>query len=190
MNLRPRGIARDAATAALDVMAAGRSLAATGFAAGRIRVLEGEADSGIESWAHGVAVVRVSGSAARDAALATAQAARLRASADEGEAPTPGGHRLAARFEVGLEPDETVELVLGPAAVRDLGQRLAALDAVLAADPTPRRLVLAGLPDHGPALDPDLVAAIVHPQVLVENEPSDDALLAILREAADVVVED
>jgi hypothetical protein len=102
----------------------------------------------------------------------------------------PGDDRRAARFEVGLEPDETVELVLGAAALRDLGERLAALDATLAADPTPRRLVLAGLPDHSPELTPDLVAAIVHPQVLVESEPSDAALLAILRRAADEIVED
>ena len=189
MNLGPRGVATDPATAALDVMAAGRSLAAAGDR-GTILVREGGAAGGIGAWPDGVAVVRVSGSAARDAALTTAEAAGIPASTDEPQVPMPGDDRRAARFEVGLEPDETVELVLGAAALRDLGGRLAAFDALLAADTTPRRLVLAGLPDHNPELLPDLVAAIVHPQVLVESEPSDDALLAILRRAADAVVED
>ena len=189
MNLRRRGVAADAATAALDVIAAGRFLASAGVRDGAIRVVEAVSDGGIHAWVDGVAVVRVSGSAARDAALDTAAAVGIPASAEEPHA-RPGGERLAARFEIGLEPDETVELVLGPAAMRNLGDRLAAFDDALAADPTPRRLVLAGLPDHGPALGPDLVAAIVHPQVLVESEPSDAAFLATLRRAADEVVED
>jgi hypothetical protein len=170
-------------------MAAGRFLAAAGVD-GRILVREA-AGGGIAGWTDDLAVVRVSGSAARDAALETARAAGVSASTEEPQAAAmPGDDRRAARFEVGLEPDETVELVLGAAALRDLGERLAALDATLAADPTPRRLVLAGLPDHSPELTPDLVAAIVHPQVLVESEPSDAALLAILRRAADEIVED
>ena len=192
MNLRPRGIALDAASAALDVAAAGRFLAGVGVEP-RIRVLEGNADGAADPWADGVAVVRVAGSAARDAALATVSHVGLIADAEPigaAAAHRSDGDRLAARFELGLDPDETVELVLGAAALRNLGDRLAAFDATLATDPTPRRLVLAGLPDHGPALSPDLVAAIVHPQVLVESEPSDGALLAILRHAADVVVED
>ena len=188
MNLRPRGVARDAATAALDVMAAARFLAASGVQ-GTILIRDADVDRGIDGWPDGVAVVRVSGSTAHDAALATAQAIGIPTSVNGRQAPTPAGDRHAARFEIGLEPDETVELVLGAAALRDLGARLAAFDAILAADPTPRRLVLAGLPDHSPALSPDLVAAIVHPQVLVESEPSDDALLAILRRAADEIVE-
>lgn len=188
MNLRRRGVATDPGTAALDVFAAGRSLAAAG-GKGSIRVVDGPS-SGVDAWPDGIAVVRVSGPAAREAALETAKAVGIPASMEEPRSPSPGGERRAARFEVGLEPDETVELVLGAAALRDLGARLAAFDATLAADPTPRRLVLAGLPDHSPALSPDLVAAIVHPQVLVESEPSDDPLLAILRRAADAVVED
>ena len=193
MNLRRRGVATDAATAALDVMAAGRFLAAEGVTEGvtqgRILVREVAANGGIDAWPEGVAVVRVSGSAARDAALATAEAAGIPASTDEPQATASRDDRRAARFEAGLEPDEIVELVLGAGALRDLGDRLAAFDASLAAEPTPRRLVLAGLPDHSPALSQDLVAAVVHPQVLVESEPSDDALLAILRRAADEIVE-
>ena len=189
MNLRRRGVASDAATAALDVMAAGRFLAAANVSAGRILVREADANGGIDGWPDGVAVVRVSGSAARDAALATAEAIGIPASTDEPAPAMSGDDRRAARFEAGLDQDEIVELVLGAAALRDLGDRLAAFDATLAAEPTPRRLVLAGLPDHGPALSPDLVAAIVHPQVLVESEPSDDAQLAILRRAADEIVE-
>ena len=187
MNLRPRGVATDAATAALDVMAAARYLAAADVADRRILVREAALDGAIGGWPDGVAVVRVSGSAAREAALATAEAAGIPASMHASGGAMSGGDRDAARFELGLEPDDTVQLVLGAAGLRNLGERLAAFDAGLAADPTPRRLVLAGLPDHSPALSADLIAAIVHPQVLVESEPSDDALLAILRLAADLV---
>ena len=204
MNLRPRGVAGDAAAAALDVAAAGRFLAGAGITGGRILVIEdGVVATGVTAeavaaaWSSGEAVVRVRGSAARDAALATAQAFGLHAHAEPAEQESGddvGGRadadRLAARFELGLEPDETVELVLGAAALRDLADRLSAFDATLAADPTPRRLVLAGLPDHGPALEPDLIAAIVHPQVLVESEPSTASLLAMLHRAADEVVDD
>jgi hypothetical protein len=190
MNLRRRGVATEAAAAALDVFAAGRFLAGSGIAEGRIRVREGDSDGGADAWAEGIAVVRVSGSAARDAALDTARSMGIPASTEEPKAAVSGGERLAARFELGLWPDETVELVLGPAALRDLGSRLAAFDAALAADPTPRRLVLAGLPEHGPELGPDLIAAIVHPQVLVESEPSPASQLDLLRAAADHVVDE
>ena len=190
MNLRRRGIAADAASAALDVMAAGRFLAGMGIAEGRIGVYEADSKGGGDAWTQGIGVVRVSGSGVRDAALDTAASVGIAVSTEEPDAGVPGGDRLAARFELGLWPDESVELVLGPAALRGLEARLAAFDASLAEDPTPRRLVLAGLPGHGPALGPELVAAIVHPQVLVESEPSDAALLDLLRAAADVVVED
>lgn len=185
MNLRPRGVATDAATAALAVAAAGRFLAEAGVTPGRIWVVE---DAPVDAWRSGVAVVRVSGSAARDAALATAEAFGLAASTGRPgpieEAATVDGHRLEARFELGLSPDESVEVVFGPAALQDLDARLAEFDVSLSTDPTPRRLVLAGLPDHGPALSPDLVAAIVHPQVLVESVRSDVSILDMLHIAA------
>jgi hypothetical protein len=199
MNLRRRGVAVDAATAALDVAAAGRFLAAVGFPGGRVRVVDEDVatDDAAAASAQGDVVVRVRGRAARDAALATAGAFGLVAlpgppgiDGAYDTAAHDGADRLAARWELGLEPDETVQLVLGTAALRNLTDRLAGLDATLAADPTPRRLVLAGLPDHGPALGPDVVGAIVHPQVLVESEASDAALLAMLRRAADEVVAD
>ena len=189
MNLSRRGVATDAATAALVVMAAGRFLAAAGVADGRILVREVDPHGGIDGWPDGVAIVRVSGSTARDAALATAEAIGIPATTDEPGPSMSGDDRRAARFEAGLEADEVVELVLGAAALRNVGDRLRAFDATLAAEPTPRRLVLAGLPDHSPALSQDLVAAMVHPQVLLETEPSDDAFLAILRRAADEIVE-
>ena len=192
MNLRRRGVATDVPTVALDIAAAGRFLAGAGIPGGRIWIAEEVAPSDQETaWARGVAVVQVRGDAARAAALATAHAFGLAATTDGPGAATPptreDGERLAARFEVGLEPDEIVELVLGAAALRALGARLAALDAAVLADTTPRRLVLAGLPDHSPALTPELVDAIVHPGVLVESEPSGTAFLDLLRVAADRV---
>ena len=196
MNLRRRGIATDPGTAALHVAAAGRFLAGAGIAGGRIWVVDGEPEGAATTavWAEGTAVVRVAGSAARESALATAEAFGLVAStqpANRTDEPSRSdGDRLAARFELGLWPDETVELVLGRTVLHDLEARLAAFDAVLATDSTPRRLVLAGLPDHGPALGPDLVSAIVHPQVLVETEPSEASVLQMLRLAADTVVEE
>jgi hypothetical protein len=195
MNLRHRGVATDAPTAALHVAAAGRFLASAGIAGGRIWVDDSESQAAkSEGWANGTVVVRVAGSAAREAALATAEAFGLAASPQPAnptnEVARADGDRLAARYEFGLWADETVELVLGPAALHGLDVRLAAFDAALAAEWTPHRLVLAGLPHHAPALGPDLVAAIVHPQVLVETEPSDPSMLEMLRVAADTVVEE
>lgn len=204
MILRQRGVARDPAVAALDTTAALRFLAATGVTAPRLWVaaprrwrpaLQATADSA-DAWSRGVAVVRAAGARAERAAIDTATAAGAAAST---EAPTQAGgdpsigildgERLAARFEVGLFPDEVVELVLGDGAATDLEARLAAFDAQLATTTTPRRLVLAAMPEHGPHLSAALVAAIVHPLVLVELTPSDTALLALLGRAADQVVE-
>ncbi len=197
MNLRIRGIAKDAAEAALDVMAAGRFLAGAEIVGGQVWIVEGEheltaiAPPAADAWAAGSAVVRVSDATARDAARATADAIGIVAFTERPSAPgaplRPDGDRLAARFELGLWADETVDVVLGRAAVHGLGQRLVTFDAAIAADPRPRRLVLAGLPDHGPDLEPALIAAIVHPAVLVEWAPSDPAVLALLRVAADDV---
>ena len=195
MNLRRRGVATDPGTAALHVAAAGRFLAGAGITGGRIWVFESDPGAATTAvWAEGTAVVRVAGSAARESALATAEAFGLVASTQPAnptdEPSRSDGDRLAARYELDLWPDETVELVLGRTALHDLEARLVAFDAELATDSTPRRLVLAWLPDHGPALGPDLVAAIVHPQVLVETEPSEASVLQMLRLAADTVVEE
>jgi hypothetical protein len=204
MILRERGIARDAAAAALDTTAALRFLAAAGVTAPRLwvavpprwrRAADAAAGS-TEAWSRGVAVVRVAGRRAERAAIETAASAGATATTEEptqaGGDPTTGildGARLAARFEVGLFPDEVVELVLDHTGTTGLEARLEAFDRQLAAAATPRRLVLAGMPEHGPHLSAALVAAIVHPLVLVELTRSDAALLTLLRRAADEVVE-
>ena len=204
MILRQRGVAHDPGVAALDTTAALRFLAATGVGAPRLWVAgprrwgatANDQPETADAWSRGVAVVRAVGRRAQQAAIATAASAGVAATTEAptqaGGDPTTGildGPRLAARFEVGLLPDEVVELVLGHAATTDLEARLAAFDAQLAATPTPRRLVLAAMPEHGPHLSAALVAAIVHPLVLVELTPSDAALLTLLRLAADEVVE-
>lgn len=197
MNLRRRGTPRDPGTVALDTTAALRFLAATDRSPAGLWVDDRDADHAsldrerAAAWSRGLAVVRVSGSAAREAAIATAAAAGVEALTTPppsvGVAAGQDGARLAARFDVGLWPDEAVEVVLGPGALTGLAARLAAFDARLAADPAPRRLVLAGLAEHGPKLSPDLVAAIVHPQVLVEIRPSGPDMIALLRQAADTL---
>jgi hypothetical protein len=52
----------------------------------------------------------------------------------------------------------------------------------------PRRLVLADLVEHGSRLSDPMVAAILHPLVLVELR-RDPATLDLLRLAADEIVE-
>ncbi len=204
MILRHRGVARDPAVAALTTMAALRFLAATGIKTPRLWVADprqqgpssdATADAA-RAWSRGVGVVRAEGRRAQQAAIDTATAAGVAATpevpAPAGDDPPAGtldGVRLAARFEIGLFPDEIVELVLGHSATNDLEARLAAFDDQLEATPTPRRLVLAGMPDHGPHLSAALVAAIVHPLVVVELTPSDAVTLNMLRLAADQVVE-
>lgn len=197
MNLRRRGAPRDPGTAALDTTAALRFLAASGATPARLWVDDRAAEhpsldrERAAAWATGLAVVRVAARAARDAAIATAAAAGVEAmTAPPVGGPAaagPDGARLATRFDLGLWPDETVEVVFGAGALRGLAERLVALDAQLADDPAPRRLVLAGLAEHGPRLSPELVAAIVHPQVLVELRPSGPDVVAMLRQAADVI---
>jgi hypothetical protein len=201
VNLRRRGAARDPGTAALDTTAALRFRAAIAPTDGSPARLWVEDRSGSQAdhereraaaWSAGVAVVRVGGPGARSAAISTAAAAGVQAitappALEPVAAAAPAGARLAARFDLGLWPDERVEVVLGADALMGLADRLAAFDALLAADPAPRRLILAGLAEHGPKLSPDLIAAIVHPQVLVEIRPSGPDMVAVLRQAADTV---
>lgn len=188
MNLAPRGIATDSASAALATTAALRTLEAAGVAAPAVWVAHGTArfDS-TAAWDHGIALVRVNGPDAEAAALGVLRAvgARIvRAAADLGNVGGPRGDGawLAARYELGLWPDEHVEVAIGadrhPAALAD---RLEAFDRGLADDPaTPRRLVLAALTAHRPPLSEPLVRAIVHPLTLVEVTRSDQALLDLI----------
>lgn len=188
MNLAPRGIATDPASAALATTAALRTLEAAGVVAPAVWVAHGTArfDS-TAAWDHGIALVRVDGPDAEAAALGVLRAvgARIvRAAADLGNVGGPRGDGawLAARYELGLWPDEQVEVALGadrhPAALAD---RLEAFDQELADDPaTPRRLVLAALTAHRPPLSEPLIRAIVHPLTLVEVTRSDQALLDLI----------
>ncbi len=139
------------------------------------------------AWDHGIALVRVNGPEAEAAALDVVRAvgARVvRAATDLGNvgAPRGDGAWLAARYELGLWPDEKVDVVLGadrhPAA---LAERLEAFDQELAAEPgVPRRLVLAALTAHKPPLSEPMIRAILHPLTLVEVTPSDQALLDLI----------
>ncbi len=188
MNLAPRGIATDPASAALATTAALRTLEAAGVAAPAVWVAHGTArfDS-TAAWDHGIALVRVNGPDPEAAALGVLRSvgARIvRAATDLGNvgAPRGDGAWLAARYELGLWPDEQVEVVLGadrhPAALAD---RLQAFDQELADDPaTPRRLVFAALTAHRPPLSEPLIRAIVHPLTLVEVTRSDQALLDLI----------
>lgn len=192
MNLVSRGIATDPASAALATTAALRTLEVAGVTAPAVWVAHGTARfDATAAWDHGIALVRVSGIEAEAAALEVVRSvgARLvRAATDLGNVggPRGDGARLAARYELGLWPDEKVDVVLGadrhPAALAD---RLEAFDQDLADDPgVPRRLVLAALTTHHPPLSEPMIRAILHPLTLVEVTRSDQALLDLIGVAA------
>lgn len=196
MNLTTRGVSTDAASAALAMTAALRTLEAAGVDTPAVWIAHGKGRfDATAAWDHGIALVRVDGMAADNAARAVADAVSVRvvrSASDLGRlgASRGDGARLGARHELGLWPDERVVVVLkadrDPAA---LATRLAAFDEQGAARPDlPKRLVLADLVDHGPGLSEPMVAAILHPLVLVEVR-RDAATLDLLRLAADEVVE-
>lgn len=196
MNLALRGVASDAASAAFAMTAALRSLEAAGVDPPAVWIAHGRGRfDATAAWDHGIALVRVDGMAADDAARAVADAVSVRvvrSASDLGRlGPSRGdGARLGARHELGLWPDERVVVVLKPdREVEALARRMAAFDERLAAEPdVPRRLVLADLLDHGPRLSEPMVAAILHPLVLVELR-RDAPTLDLLRFAADEIVE-
>jgi hypothetical protein len=196
MNLVPRGVASDADAAAIAMTAALRTLDAAGVDAPSVWIAHGRGRfDATAAWDHGIALVRVDGMAADNAARAVADAVNVRvvrSASDLGRlgAARGDGARLGARHELGLWPDERIVVVLR--ADRDpgaLAARLVAFDERLGADrDVPRRLVLADLVEHGPGLSDPLVAAILHPLVLVEVR-RDPATLDLLRLAADEIVE-
>lgn len=188
MNLVARGIATEAASAALAATAALRTLEAAGVVAPAVWVAHGTARfDATAAWDHGIALVRVSGPEAEAAALGVVRsvgARVVRTATDLGHVGGPRGDGawLAARYELGLWPDEKVDVVMGadrnPAALAD---RLQAFDQELADDPgTPRRLVLAALTTHRPPLSEPMIRAILHPLILVEITRSDQALLDLI----------
>ena len=188
MNLVARGIATDAGGAARAAAAALRTLEAAGVVAPAVWVAHGTARfDATAAWDHGIALVRVSGPEAEAAALGVARAvgARVvRSATDLGNvgAPRGDGAWLAARYELGLWPDEQVDVIMGAdRSAALLADRLAAFDQELADDPgTPRRLVLAALTTHKPPLSEPMVRAILHPLTLVEVTRSDQALLDLI----------
>ena len=196
MNLTTRGIAANASSAAFAMTSAIRTLEVAGVEEPAVWIAHGRSRfDATAAWDHGIALVRVDGMEADNAARAVADAVDIRvvrSVSDLGRlGPSRGdGARLGARHELGLWPDERVTVVLKPdhepAAV---ATTLAEFDDRLAAEPErPRRLVLADLVSHGPQLTESMVAAILHPLVLVElrrNPPT----LDLLRLAADEIVE-
>lgn len=192
MNLVLRGIAGAPATAAVATTAALRALDAVGVETPAVWIARGTAKlDSTAAWDHGIALVRVDGHEAESSARAVAEAVGARVVMSAADLGVLGrargdGARLAARHELGLWPDEEVEVVLG--ADRDvtaLMARLGAFDERLAAEPdVPRRLVLASLTIHGPALSEPMIRAILHPLTLVEVGPSDQATLDLIRVAA------
>ena len=192
MNLVLRGVATDGATAAIATSAALRSLEAAGIEPPVVWIAHGFARfDATAAWDHGIALVRVSGAEASAAARGTAEAvgARVVMRAEDlgrlGDARGDGA-RLAARYELGLWPDEQVDVILGgDRNPSELAIRLDAFDERIAADPwVPRRLVLAGLTSHGPALPEPLLRAILHPRTSVEVVRSDRGTLDLIEAAA------
>lgn len=200
MILRVREPANDARSAALDVFAAGRFLAAAGIASPRVwftgdhRHRDPRVTAVVETWTRGIAVLPLDGSDARKGAVATATAIGMRAVDGPNAGPEDGliidGRRAAARFALGIDPDETVELVLRETDPNALHDRILAFDAHLEADVSRRnRLILADLGAHGRQLTEPMVGAIVHPLVLIELRQPNPRLISVARIAADTVVE-
>jgi hypothetical protein len=196
MNLVIRGVATDGSSAALAMTAAVRILEAAGVESPAVWIAHGKGRfDATAAWDHGIALVRVDGMEADNAARAVADAVDVRVvrSASDLGRLGPGrgdGARLGARHELGLWPDERVVVVLhADRDVAALEARLATFDERVAAEPdAPRRLVLADLVEHGPRLSEPMTAAILHPLVLVEVR-REAATLDLLRLAADEVVE-
>jgi hypothetical protein len=196
MNLVTRGVATDGSSAALSMTAAVRILEAAGVESPAVWIAHGKGRfDATAAWDHGIALVRVDGMEADNAARAVADAVDVRVVRSVSDLGRLGrgrgdGARLGARHELGLWPDERVVVVLHADRDADaLGARLATFDERVAGErDVPRRLVLADLVEHGPRLSEPMTAAILHPLVLVEvrREP---ATLALLRLAADEVVE-
>lgn len=195
MNLVLRGVATTPPAAALATTAALRALDAAGVEAPAVWIAHGNGrfDS-TAAWDHGIALVRVDGREAEAAARGVAEAVGARVvmrAADLGQLGTARGDgaRLAARHEVGLFPDEDVEVVLGADRhPTELSGRLEAFDERLAAEPhVARRLVLVALTSNGPALSAPMIRAILHPLTLVEVGRTDQATLDLIRVAASVV---
>ena len=200
MILRVRPAAHDARSAALDVFGAARFLAAAGIADPRIWLTADEqhrdprVTAVVEAWSRSIAVVPIESGDARKGALSTAAAIGARSVDPARLADQPrtvlDGRRAAARFALGIDPDERVELVLREADPTAMTARIAAFDERIAADPGRRqRLILADLGSHGRRLSEPMVGAIVHPLVLVELRQPDPRLIAVARAAADAVIE-
>lgn len=201
MILRRRDLATDARTAALDVFATARALAASGSRPARLLIDQPDdaADplrpEAVAAWSAGIGVVTVGSDVAREAALTTAAAigaSVVEPSSIAADDPRAGldGRQAAARHALGLEPDETVELVLGRSAPAVLATRLQAFDERCAADPDRRRrLIFDGRPGRGARISAELIAAIVHPLVLVDLQGPDAEPMRLARIAADDVVE-
>jgi len=191
VNLVRRGVAADAPSAALATSAALRALDAVGIDAPAVWIAHGTGRfDEAAAWDHGIALVRVGGPEAEAAARGVAEAVGARVVMSASDLGRLGrsrgdGARLAARYELGLWPDEEVEVVMG--ADRDataLSARLGAFDEQLAAEPAvARRLVLAALGTHAPPLSEPLIRAILHPLTLVEVGRSDQATLDLIRVA-------
>jgi glycosyltransferase involved in cell wall biosynthesis len=97
--------------------------------------------------------------------------------------------REAARFELGLWPDELVFLAFG--AIRPykgLDGLLAAWRAAAASPPAPRRLVVAGGVTSGPGTDELLLDLAVTPDVAAFPRRIEDHLVGDFFRAADVAV--
>lgn len=205
MILRVRQVANEARSAALDVFAAARFLAAADIESPQVWLTADDRhrDPGVravvEAWARGIAVVPIDGNEASKGATATVSAIGARAvdGARAGDAArgTEGeraidGRRAAARFALGIDPDETVELILRETDPGAMGDRLAAFDARIAENaPRRHRLILADLGAHGRRFSEPMVGAIVHPLVLIELRQPDARLIGVARIAADTVIE-
>ncbi|HVM12352.1 MAG TPA: glycosyltransferase, partial [Actinomycetota bacterium] len=97
--------------------------------------------------------------------------------------------REDARWQLGIGPDEVVYALLGAIKpYKGTDRLLDAFDVLSSGDPGRRRLIVAGMPDQGGAVDRVLARCERHPFVLLHATtiPADDMQLYL--RAADIVV--
>ena len=95
----------------------------------------------------------------------------------------------AARWELGIPPDDTVYALLGAIKpYKGLDQLIDAFDAVLQRDPGRRRLLVAGGPDSDPGTEAFLRRCVLHPFIALHARKIPGDEMQVFLRAADIAV--
>jgi beta-1,4-mannosyltransferase len=95
----------------------------------------------------------------------------------------------AARWELGIPPDDTVYALLGAIKpYKGLDQLIDAFDAALERDPGRRRLLVAGGPDDDPVTEAFLRRCVLHPFISLHARKIPGDEMPVFLRAADIAV--